>query len=41
MTGGCAWFIISDAREQKAQKEFEMRQAWIEENNVTKVKYIL
>ena len=37
MTGGCAWFIVSDAREEKAQKELEMRQAWIEENNVTEV----
>ena len=30
-------FIVGDAREEKAGKELEMKQAWMQANNVTEV----
>ena len=30
-------FIVGDAREEKVEKELEMRQAWMQANNVTEV----
>ena len=35
LAGSCAGWIVSNAWEEKKEKELEMRQAWLEANNVT------
>ena len=41
LAGTCAVWIVSDALEEKAEKELEMRQAWMQANNVTEVVFHL
>ena len=37
LAGICAVWIVNDARKEKAEKELEMRHAWMQANNVTEV----
>ena len=37
LAGTCAVWIVSDAWEEHAEKELEMRQAWMQDNNITEV----